>query len=172
MQNDAYFKIAQDFWQRPLYLKCFLGSQPKRIFQSNLAKFVKSFAVYLLQLLNHNYHKKWLFSCIEHLLDSAVWWWLSVLYIVLLCSATVSAEPLLELLNMVASVIIHTDKTSSYDTSAFKWPISFPYSLLCNLHKRYHGESILLKVLFMHCQAFQGQDGNGSIHLKTAFCCM
>jgi len=114
MQNDAYFKIAQDFWQRPLYLKCFLGSQPKRIFQSNLAKFVKSFAVYLLQLLNHNYHKKWLFSCIEHLLDSAVWWWLSVLYIVLLCSATVSAEPLLELLNMVASVIIHTDKTSSW----------------------------------------------------------
>ncbi len=62
-----------------------------------------------------------------------------------------SAEPLLVLLNIVGSVIIHTDKTSQCNISTFKWPIYFPYSLLCNLHKRYHGESILLKVLFYIC---------------------
>ncbi len=70
-------------------------------------------------------------------------------YYVLHCNYTVlNAEPLLVLLNIVGSVIIHTDKTSQRNISTFKRPIYFPYSLLCNLHKRYHGESIHLKVLF------------------------
>lgn len=73
-------------------------------------------------------------------------------YNVFYCNyAVLSAEPLLVLLNIVGSVIIHTDKTSQRNISTFKRPIYFLYSLLRNLHKRYHGESILLKVLFYIC---------------------
>lgn len=57
----------------------------------------------------------------------------------------------------------YTDRqTPSRNTSPFKWAIYFPYSLLCNLHKRYHGESTFLKVLFhsLHLEAFQGPNYN------------